>query len=274
MNKKKIGTIIAIVIVFVMINGVTYKLYAIPKIVALNSQKKDYDVKKKKADDLIIKKNSIEKIEDEISKLQDETKDIDQLVPYTVDTPQLIYGFYTACKKYNLVGKTISFEINSDTTGATSETGTADTTGTTGTTSTTDPTNAAANTTASTTASTTKDSKFTKLEIKLTVVGKSADLVKFLDNIDSITERRINVKNIKITAFVEENKDTAGTKTDTNLNSNAILKPSTIGSDLLNAEFDFYHYVQIDENQASKIKEYEFYDKPVGFKNISDMFKK
>lgn len=272
MNKKKIGIIIAIVIVFAMINGVTYKLYAMPKIATLNSQKKDYDVKKKKADDLIIKKNSIAKIEDEIIKLKDETKDIDQLVPYSVDTPQLIYGFYTACKKYNLVGKTISFEINSNTTGATSTTGTASTTGTTATTATTDKTSTTD--AAATKDTATKDSKFTKLEIKLTVVGKSADLVKFLDNIDSITERRINVKNIKITAFVEDNKDAADTKTNTNLKSNATLQPSQIGSDLLNAEFEFYHYVQIDETQASKIKEYEFYNNPVGFKNISDMFKK
>mgnify|MGYP000855897910 FL=1 len=208
----------------------------------MNQAKSNYTLKIKKLNDLKAKKRSIETKKQELKKLKQETADFDNMVPAQIDTPQLIYDFYKGCKLFGVSGQNISFELlNED--------------------------------------NSSNDKSFHTLVIDLKITGNKANIENFLRGVNTITQRRLNVKSVTI-----GNNDDEEVKNDTSQSSistdnsgkvDGSVNSANENSDEISAEIIFYQYVQGSGNISNKDpNNYIFYDsQKQGFNSIADMFK-
>jgi len=114
MNKEKSQLILLIILVFIGINYYMYGSLVQPSFENALSIKKDYLKKKEKVDYLSMQKNNIESVKQQIEDFKSKDTAFDKQVPHNLDSPQLIYDFYTICKKYGVNGNIVTFELPSD----------------------------------------------------------------------------------------------------------------------------------------------------------------
>jgi type IV pilus assembly protein PilO len=165
------------------------------------------------------------------------------MVPKIVDTPQLIYDFYNQCSLYNITDSRINFELLDST-----EVG---------------------------------NSNFHRLEVDLKIEANKQDVEKFIENLNSITSRRLNVKEIKmyLPSYEDTTKGENGSSEVDDSESTDLFEDNFIedsyfeDSDLLGAEIIFNEYIKGDYKTIYP-KNYVFYNsEKEGFGSISDMFK-
>jgi type IV pilus assembly protein PilO len=258
-DKAKKQLVFLIILVFFGANYAIGTYAIIPSINNLKSIQAEYQSQVDKLNNLTQQKDKIEIIKAEIAKIKADVAELDRIAPNSIDTPQLVYDFYNACNDYGIIGETISFELreqgqdnSQQTAGQQQE------------------------------AQVKNDQKPAtvniRLSINLKVKGDKAYIEEFLRNTDKITDRKLNVKSIAITAASTEEGEASNNASDPNVQ---LITPEDefngqsldfIEAYELSANIVFYHYVQLDGQEYEKLKYYEFMDTEIGFESIADMF--
>lgn len=308
MDKNKRDLMILIAIIFIGINYATYTYFISQKMKSTEAFKNNYIAQAEKLSEMEVKKETIKQRKKEIEKLKKDTASFSSKIPSKVNTPELIYDFYTACQKYKVIGDSVSFQLLD---------------------------NSEADKTDKSEDESLSNANVYTLTISLKVTGHKIDMETFIKNLNTITKRKLNIKSIALATLDLEDKDED--KTDAKADENGIedilnktslneTKPYTLqllGSNLyadgivrkddnidqldknniynstnldkldedkpiipnfkdntylpnyISAEIVFYQYIEKNENNESIMsKNYEFYDsKKEGFDSIADMFK-
>ena len=169
MNKNKREVLILLVLIFLGINYAVYEYLIYPKYTEFKAQKAKYNEKKQSVVVLEGKKDSIEGLKVQVSKLKEESKALDDIAPYYIDTPQLVYDFYMYCSKYNVKGDNISFQLSES------------------------------NNSKEENSSLKSLAIVSKLSINLKVNGSNNSIEEFIKNLDKITSRKLNVVSVTLT---------------------------------------------------------------------------
>lgn len=241
MDKKKIEIIVLILLIAFGVNYSFYSYYFVPRHDELKSLEIKYNEKKDKITLLRAKKVELQKVKEENDKLKSELGDFDTNYPKAIDTPQLIYDFYISLQKYGLTGTDISFSqdknalpVQGQNTDKNNTQGTAKS------------------------ESTNATGEMAALSINLKLYGSISNIEAYVRNIDTITERKLNIKSVNISS-----RDTG---------AKVLLGQAASVSRIYSADIVFNHYIQLDNSNEALMKEYEFYDSKIGFDKITDMF--
>lgn len=249
MEKNKKEIILLIIIVFIGINYAIYAYLINTSLVSLKNKQMEFNEKKQELITLERKKLSIVRLQKELEKSKVDAAALDRLAPFNIDTPQLIYDFYTYCKKYNVIGENLTFQLlpsgNTTSQGVNVAPSTVNT-----------PSPQVNNT-----ISAIKKDNFqlASLSININVSGAKTNIELFLKNLDHITSRKLNVANITLTMKSSSQA----------VNNKLILTKG----DTIEAQITFNQYVQSDEKKHLIYKKYNFYNSKTGYGTISDMFK-
>ncbi|MBV4419778.1 hypothetical protein KM800_10670 [Clostridium tyrobutyricum] len=242
MKKNKRDLMILMVIIFIGINYAVYTYFIKNQLHNLNSAENKYLATQKDLDTLENKQASINVKAEEIKILKQKTAVLDTMAPKNVNTPQLIYDFYMGCKKFDITGRSISFQLLDSQSG----------------------------------------NSFHTLTINLKISGNREKIESFIKNLDGITDRKINVKSITMYLPDYENtskyddsstgNDSIDTRNNTDSENISSAEDSKT-SNVIGGEIVFYEYIQGNGN--SKYPDnYVFYDsQKEGLNSISDMFK-
>ncbi|MBC2579951.1 hypothetical protein [Clostridium sp. DJ247] len=247
MEKNKKDLMILIVIIFIGINYVIYTYFITSQLDNIKTQKNKYLAQKQKLNDIKLKKQSIDKKKKDLEKLKKETADFDNVVPTEINTPQLIYDFYTGCKLFGIVGQNLTFQLLDNNT---------------------DPnkspnTNSSANNNTNTNNTNSTDNKskqpsgkFYTLTVNLKVLGDKENVENFIKNLGVITKRKLNVKNITISSSENNNtsKETSN-GVDIQSDTKAQSQPSTNKLSSSYTKKNFYidnHRVTVLRNASDK----------------------
>jgi type IV pilus assembly protein PilO len=258
MDKAKKQLIILILLVFFGANYAITEYAVIPGINALKSTQAEYLELVAKLNNLTEKNKQIEDLRAEIQKIKEDVAELDRIAPKGIDTPQLVYDFYNACLDYGITGETISFELREQ--------------GQENNQQNPDQQQEAQK------ANEPNQTVYLRLSINLKVKGDKVYIEEFLRNIDGITERKLNVKSIAITASSDQGGEAGNNTFDPNVQ---LVTPEEefngqnfefIDAYEIAANIVFYHYVQLDGQEYERIKKYDFMDTEIGFESISDMF--
>lgn len=186
MDKNKKDLMILIGIIFIGINYGTYTYFISEEMKSVQAFKNNYITQEEKLSEMEVKKETIKQRKKEIEKLKKETINFNRNVPTKVNTPQLIYDFYTACQKYKVTGESISFQLLDNEDNGSSQSNDEGLSNT----------------------------NVYALTITLKVTGYKIDIETFIKNLNSITERRLNVKSIKLAALDLEDRNEDKGETD------------------------------------------------------------
>jgi type IV pilus assembly protein PilO len=220
MDKKRLELLILILLIFFAVNYAVYIFYLQPKFQYYSQAENEYRSMKSKLKLLQEKEAQIEDLKGQAKIYQDKLDALDVIIPRDLNTPQLIYDFYVSTKNFNIQGESINFQLRA------SEPG-------------------------SNTAEAENSSSFIELLISLRVFGTRGYIENYIRNLNNITDRKLTVDNIVLSAQEE----------DTN------------NERKLSAEINFVQYLEPDDTNRALIRKYEFYDKKIGFDSIADMFK-
>lgn len=306
MEKNKRDLMILIAIIFIGINYATYTYFISQKMKSTEAFKNNYITQAEKLSEMEVKRETIKQRKKEIEKFKKDTASFSSKIPSRVNTPELIYNFYTACQKYKVIGDSVSFQLldNSEV----------------------DKADKGENEILS-------NANVNTLTINLKVTGHKIDIETFIKNLNTITKRKLNIKSIALATLDSEDKDETEAKVDGNDNEEILNKTSLnkiepyavqlLGNNLyadgivkkddsidelhkdnvynntnldnldedkdiipnlenniyfpnyISVEIIFYQYIEkSEENESIILKNYEFYDsKKEGFDSIADMFK-
>ena len=302
MSKNKRDIIVLIVLVFVSLTVGLYQLYFQPLMSEVEVAKVDYDKLQDNGKAFNLKNSELKTLETGLAKSKDAAKELDSISVTTIDTPQLTYDIYNACKKYGIKGEDLIFTLQASVVGTTANTGTTtnstdNSTNSGNSTSTADSSNGKAG--ANTPAAPAK--VLSKLAVNLKVIGDKNKIDLFLKNLNSLTSRRLTVISITLNATSKAatqgngiigtngtsgtagNSNTPGVSSTTTSGTTANGGNTTVGgtiaqtpvADSIEAQIVFNQYLINDSSQAqSNIqKKYDFYNGVSGYKNFSDMFK-
>lgn len=221
MKKSNRSIVIFLIIIIALpLNYLLYQYIFLPKYSELKSVEEDYKKKESKLEELIKIKGSIDKEKEENQVLKKEAEEIEKLIAREIDTPQLVYDFYKSCQDYDISGEEVKFSL------AELEPG--------------------------------KEEDITTLEIILKVNGEKSKIEKYIKSLDKITQRKLNVKSIRLSSrgLGGENEGLL------------LLRGNNIES-----EITFYHYMKLTNEEVNKLKEYKFYPNIIGFDSIPAMFR-
>lgn len=306
MEKNKRDLMILIAIIFIGINYATYTYFISQKMKSTEAFKNNYITQAEKLSEMEVKRETIKQRKKEIEKLKKDTASFSSKIPSRVNTPELIYNFYTACQKYKVIGDSVSFQLLDN--------------------SKVDKADKGENEILS-------NANVNTLTINLKVTGHKIDIETFIKNLNTITKRKLNIKSIALATLDSEDKDETEAKVDGNDNEEILNKTSLnkiepyavqlLGNNLyadgivkkddsidelhkdnvynntnldnldqdkaiipnlennvyfpnyISVEIIFYQYIEkSEENESIILKNYEFYDsKKEGFDSIADMFK-
>lgn len=189
MDKNKRQIIILICLLAFIANYSVYTYYVAPQLGKIESLKKTYEQKVNKLNLLQKEKARIDSLKKNVAELKVESEKLDTMAPREIDTPKLIYDFYNFCKLYGVTGESVKFQLQE---GSQPQ---------------------SANGKESTKKSTTnnnsvKNSNLTLISftIDLSVKGNKGNIGNMLNNLNTITDRKLNVKNIVLaTADIQQN---------------------------------------------------------------------
>lgn len=236
MNKNKRDIVVLLVLATFLVNYVLYAYVVDKKLKKLKQLENKYYTLQESINNAIQLKSTQKQLEEEIKDLSIKVQEIDKLIPYSIDTPQLIYDFYNYCKRYNVIGDEIEFKLDEY-----SET--------------TNETQVEEN-------QQQINEGIKRLDIILNVYSSKEDLTMFLNNLDSITERKLNIKSISIS---QTTSSQTSEEEVTNVEENKFLGKLPI-------KIVFTQYIYFDQQPHKNINKYTYLDMKIGFKQIQDMF--
>ncbi|MBU5485346.1 hypothetical protein KQI86_13465 [Clostridium sp. MSJ-11] len=239
-NNNKGIIIFLIIIIALFVNYSIYQYVFVTKFSNLKSAEKEYNDKQKELEELIKIKGNIHSVRKENEALKGQVKELDKLILEKIDTAKLAYDFYKSCKDFKITGEEIKFSIEGS--DKKEEEGSGED--------------------GKTNDSTNNDEKensddITRLEIYLKISGKKIDIEKYINNLDKITEGKLNVKSINLS---------------TNKADDAKEEVTVANEDYLQGQIEFYQYLKLNDEEKENIKKYDFYHNKVGFDSISNMF--
>lgn len=257
MDKTKKQILLFIIIILI---GICYAInqYIIsPKKLLIQQKAKQIQIDKQKLNLLRSKSSEAVKLTAEVAKLKQVSASIGEVTATDIDTPQLIFDFYSSCKKYGIKGENLIFQLVNNTKSE-------------------EPTNKTDNITKS---KATTD--LLKLTIELKVSGDKNKVEKYIRSLSTLTSRKINVKSIKLEAtlaqVVNNTVNTEGTA-NTPIIPNTILLPGSKTpvepvTDQVTADIIFNQYIYNNSKNVINPSKYSFFNGNIGFSNFSDMFK-
>lgn len=272
MDKRKRDIVILVILTAFLVNYVIYFYIIVPKFNDLKNLKNQYNELQQKIEKAKELKAREDKINQEINELIKETEGINILTPNKIDTPQLIYDFYNYCKKYNVVGENIEFQLDENNIETNDDIKKI-----------VEGINKEINANSkeeqsnleqqNQTANENKDSsKFKKLDITLNVYCANDDLDKFLKNLDYITKRKLNVKLISISQVIENEANQQQETEQIDIqNEQEIDEHTKKIQGKLPVKIVFTQYLYIDSSVYEN--NYEYFDIKIGFEKIGDIFK-
>lgn len=207
MNKQKNLLLALIIIIFLSVNYAVYNLYFSNKINQINQQKSTYFQVLDKINKIEESEKKLEKLISDNEKLKSNSETLDSMAPKQIDTPQLVYDFYTSCAQYNIKGEELDFDLGEKD----------------------DQEKTAEDKKDQGDKKEDKQSNFQKLTIDLKVSGNRNDIEQYIRNLQGITKRQLNIKSIKILTSEAKDKDAkeqegidnnSSNKTKTSYNSN------------------------------------------------------
>lgn len=293
MNKERKWIIPSLVIlIFLGINCVGYKYFFLPRYKNLLERKEEFTSKEEKIKKLKATEKKITKTKEENEKLKKDIQLMDKLTSNQIDTPQLIYDFYYSCIKYGINGEEIKFDLlpsndtdNEENTNKIEDKKKENI-------KKEDLSNSKEKSNSSE-ANYISDG-IVRLSINLMVNGDKYKIEKYINNLNSITERKLNVKSIELSSKTEKEKNKEENNNKDINNNNINLNNSNSESNKISyqennsmdesnnfilvkdneicAEIVFYQYIRVNEENYDAIKNYAFYNKKTGFNSIADMF--
>jgi len=279
MSKTKKQIILFIIIVLIGV-GYTVNEYIIAPNKLLNQQKEiQMQAEKQKLILLKSKRAEAESLKLEIEKLKQAAKAIEDVTVADIDTPQLIFDFYSSCVEYGIKGENLVFQLASSNTKVEAPVSGAvskpigdvakQSTDSTGTIVNTIPPSPTTTTTTEDTNKSKTTTDLLKLTIELKVSGDKDKVEKYIRSLNTLTTRKINVKNIKLAATVDQVADNT---TNPNVLTQVVTAEEPI-TDKVTADIIFNQYVYSDGKNVIRPSAYSFYDENTGFSRFSDMFK-
>lgn len=277
MDKNKKEILILIIIIFIGMNYALYELFMLPQLNKVRDEKNIYVQNEKKLSDSYEKKSTLNNMKKDNEQMKEKITELDNLTVKDADTPQLVYDFYTACKKYGIKGDSVNFaldsslqvnsnnekdnnknnnnsQVNSEQSNTSgSDQGNSD--------SSSDQSNSSSIATGS--ALNLPPEVITKIKIILKVEGNKGKVDKFLRNLSSVTSLKLTVASLNIEATVNQVPVVP---------FSTIQPNNTTDSNEMSAEIVFYQYVLPDSNSQTD-KQYNFYNGKNGFDSISNMIK-
>ena len=251
MDKNQKELVVLLLIISCIINYAFYNFYLEGRLKVLKEKKEIYVQSKSNLEYIKNESEHSSDIKERINKLNAQSSAVDVQIPEYIDTPQLVYDFYTACKNYKVQGEKISFQLdrsskNSGENSASEESGQ-----NTGTIDARDTEKSGATNTAASSAEPAING-LAKLTIQLSLSGSRDDMDNFIRHLNNITKRKLNVNSINLSYS------------------------SASSADSISAVIIFNQYVQTDSSGKLNIpsgtsSEYSFYKNPVPYNNITDM---
>ncbi|MFT8315611.1 MAG: hypothetical protein ABF633_15380 [Clostridium sp.] len=273
MDKNKKEILILIIIIFVGVNYALYQLFMLPQLNKVEDEKKIYEQNEKKLSDSYQKKSILDKMKKDNEQMKEKIAELDNLTVKDANTPQLVYDFYTACKKYGIKGDSVNFAVdNSIQTNSNNQksnnsqinSGQSNTSGLAkGNSDNSSQQSSNSNNTASSSLNV-KAGVITRIKIALKVKGNKDKVDNFLRNLSTITSLRLTVVSVDIEAIQSQVPVVPFSTTQINNN--------TIDSNEMSAEIVFYQYILPDVNSKTD-NQYNFYDGKNGFNSIANMIK-
>ena len=277
MDKNKKELIVLILLLFIGANYLIYHYYLVPLQNKLVLEKKKYTQALALGNETNSKNNKLKQLQQTQEKLKNDSATLETLTVKEIDTPQLIYDFYNSCKKYGITGDDVSFDLN----------GTADQSQSSNTVSQQNTNQQTGNNSQNTNNASDKSksgNKLLKLSITLNVNGDNDNMENYIRNLNTITNRKLNVKSIELKSIGTQNVSiNPSTLTQlpqiTGSNSTVQSTPQlpqvqvTPGTSRLSATIVFYQYLLTDGKEISNKDSYDFYHENIGFDSIAKMFK-
>lgn len=269
MDKNKRQIIILICLLTFIANYSIYTYYINPRLQKITDLKKSYEQKLNKLNSLEKEKANIYSLKKSVANLKVESEKLDDMAPREIDTPKLIYDFYNFCRLYGVTGDNIKFQLE-----AASETE-----------------NNSENTDANKNNNSEKNSDLVlvSLTIDLSVKGNKQNIGNMLNNLNSVTDRKLNVKNIVLAPAEMQQNEEGQQNNNINGNSQDVQIPNYVqngpsgqggnGVNITNlyemmANITFVQYIQISNESYEQFKSYPFFDEnDKGFGSFSEMFK-
>lgn len=273
MDKNKKEILILIIIIFVGVNYALYQLFMLPQLNKAEYEKKIYEQNKKKLSDSYQKKSILDKMKKDNEQMKEKVAELDNLTAKDTDTPQLVYDFYTACKKYGIKGDSVNFAVdNSIQTNSNNEkssnsqvnNGQSNTYGLSQGNSDNSLQQSSNSNNTTTSSLNVKVGAITRIKITLKVEGNKEKVDSFLRNLSTITSLKLTVVSVDIEAL--RNQVPVVPFSTTQINNNII------DSNEMSAEIVFYEYI-LPDGSSKTDKQYNFYDGKNGFSSISNMIK-
>jgi len=263
-TKKQIIFFILIVIVGVCYSVSTYII--IPKKVLLDKKAKDVQAQSLKLQSLKSKSSEVVKVKAEVAKLKEVANSIKDFATTDINTPQLVFDFYTSCTQYGIKGEDLIFQLADSNANAqdTNKTATSDNT------TVNDKTGATSNEANSSNNATKTTTNLLKLTIELKVSGDKNKVEDYIRNLNALTLRKINVKSIRLEAIIGSSAGVNGATTNTLTPADTL---AVTVSNQVTADIVFNQYIYTENKDIVRSSNYSFYDEKTGFTNFSDMFK-
>ncbi|MCJ7690717.1 MAG: hypothetical protein MUO60_15575, partial [Clostridiaceae bacterium] len=185
----------------------------------------------------------------EVEKLKQDAQSIADVTVKDINTPQLIFDFYSSCKEHGIKGENLVFQLSDGDINVDE----------------TDKNQTEVVTEGVTTENTTEDismaeatTSLLKLTIDLKVSGDKDKVEDYIRSLNTLTSRKINVKSINLEATVAETITGEATGEITNQ---------------LTADIIFNQYIVSNDEEITRLNDYSFYDENIGYSNFADMFK-
>lgn len=109
-DKSKKEIIVFVILIFVFVNFGINELVLKQKLNEAKAMEETYQYKKATVSTMRVSIKDIDKIRKEVEEDKLEAQKLNELVSDTMETPKFIYEFYNACKKYKINGELISFD--------------------------------------------------------------------------------------------------------------------------------------------------------------------
>lgn len=172
MNKNQKELIILLLLVACVINYTFYNFYLADRLHILKGKKEIYIQSRNNLDYIKNESEHSSDISSQINKLKSQASAVDEKIPEYIDTPQLVYDFYTSCRNYKVQGESISFQLPGG--------------------------NKNSNGQKSTGNNSSSISGLKTLAIQLNLTGSKENIEYFIKNLNNITKRKINVNSISL----------------------------------------------------------------------------
>jgi type IV pilus assembly protein PilO len=255
MEKTKKQILLFIVIILVGVGYVINEYIIAPEKLVIEQKAEQIRLDNQKLSLLKSKSSEAIKLTEEVAILKQGSESIADVTVEDIDTPQLIFDFYSSCIDYGIKGENLVFQLADDSNKEENpESGTTDN-------SSADPNisinQTEMNTEVTTTTNETDDinkskvnTGLLKLSIQLKVSGDKNKVETYIRKLKSLTARKMNVLSIKVESIADE------------------LVINEVTADIM-----FNQYIYNDGKKIIRSSNYSFYNENLGFSNFADMFK-